>query len=457
VVEWIGLAWVGVSLVLLSPVAAFIGDDQFGARNHYLLPICALLPISAIAGLRPMLFRLMSRGIWLPVAVSVLVGGYYSHYQLVLYGQGLSPETAPKSEQMIEPGFAAFTHMDFDRAAVVFATILADNPGYAPAHLGEGLVLFNRGEFAEGVSAIEHAVAVFPWFIEAHMALAIFHIHLGEGEKAAEVLAGGLGVRPEFAPARLLLAQLNAHLGHEGEALAGFWRYREQVVVLRQGVIDALYDLAERHQAVDVLPKILGDLNIAVSGPRESMMDDRLYGLLYKHLDDKGFNAIGGQGTDIIRPYHDFIYYNMGNLLLATGELSAAIGEYESALGLAPGHAWIMNNLGVANARNGDLAAAETRWSGLLARGAAMAEAHNNLGCFYTQRQQLDEARLHFVRAGAAEDPVSIPGRNLAGLRAGEVLDNRPCVYMLKPNIFKWPQIVTEEIEHRLHSRVPGQ
>jgi len=81
-----------------------------------------------------------------------------------------------------------------------------------------------------------------------------------------------------------------------------------------------------------------------------------------------------------LRPDDAAAHNDLGNLLLARGEITEAIDCYRAALAVAPNHAELHFNLANALAESGDRPAALTSYHHALALDPAHFGAHNNLG-----------------------------------------------------------------------------
>lgn len=89
----------------------------------------------------------------------------------------------------------------------------------------------------------------------------------------------------------------------------------------------------------------------------------------------------------------------IGNLLCASGQLSAAQAAYERALALRPDVAQIHFNLGSLLQRRGQLEAARDRFRQAVALQPDYAEAHNNLGNALQDLGEIDAALVAYGRA----------------------------------------------------------
>jgi len=120
----------------------------------------------------------------------------------------------------------------------------------------------------------------------------------------------------------------------------------------------------------------------------------------------------------------------LGNALLLSGDVDAAIAELEAALKLVPDFPEAHNNLGMAydDRRQFDQAAACYRRALELKPGYA--EAHNNLGVALKAQGKVDEAIICFRRAVELNPDYAQAHYNLGNaLRAQEKLDDASACY----------------------------
>jgi Flp pilus assembly protein TadD len=446
-VQWVGLSWIAVSLLILSPVAVHIGDDQLGGRNHYLLLICALVPLVAIRGGHcAQQWRVWDGRLIGVLAIGLLLAGYYSYYQSYVYGR----YTSVPSKRAEENSVAAFTALrqgEFARAHDIFNEVLADNPRYAPAHFGQGLAGFNMAQFEKGDAAFRKAIDIFPWYAEAYVALATMYGYAGDEEKGAALLRQCLEARPDFVPAHLLLAQFNLQLQRHGAALAHYEAYIDGVLDLRKRIIRNLDEFIERSQAnTNLTSALLAERAWFATLSSVPMISLRLHERLYLHLDSQGRYVVGGQGVEMIRLMDTYIHYNLGNLLFDAQKASEAIGHYETFLGLYPNHPGATNNLGIARANAGDLEGARTLLHQAHQQEPKNFRIQNNLGCVYGLMADYATGQRYLEQAIGSQRPA--PAANLALLATSKSGLSPPASsyrFMFVPSVYDLPNIVGEK------------
>ena len=103
--------------------------------------------------------------------------------------------------------------------------------------------------------------------------------------------------------------------------------------------------------------------------------------------------AIGSYNTALqLNPNHPNVHNNLGNALKAQGDLTAAIASYNTALQLKPNYPDAHYNLGIALNEQGDLTAAIVSYNTALQLKPNYPSAHNNLGNAFKEQGDLDAA-----------------------------------------------------------------
>jgi tetratricopeptide (TPR) repeat protein len=100
-----------------------------------------------------------------------------------------------------------------------------------------------------------------------------------------------------------------------------------------------------------------------------------------------------------LQPNYPEAMNNLGLTLQESGDLAAAIEQFQTAAALRPDFASAHNNLANALRTRGDETAAIAHFRRAVQCDPRMAEAHTNLGQLLCERQELTEALTHFRRA----------------------------------------------------------
>ncbi len=123
-------------------------------------------------------------------------------------------------------------------------------------------------------------------------------------------------------------------------------------------------------------------------------------------------------------------HHELGNALLARGDLDGALKAFERAIAIAPAFAWGYNGAGVALHRKHDFDHAIEAFTTALRIDASYGEAADNLGVLLRERGDLDVAKQWFLRAIELEPDN---GRFLRHLADHEPLDaQNPLVAQLE-------------------------
>ena len=128
---------------------------------------------------------------------------------------------------------------------------------------------------------------------------------------------------------------------------------------------------------------------------------------------DVAIECIGGQcskGTD------GAFYCNLGNAIVALGNLDEAISSFRRALKFNPRFAEAHSNLGHVLKEQGQLDEAVACCRRAIKLKPNFAEAHSNLGNALMRQRELDEAAACYRRAIELQPDLAEPHNNLGGL-----------------------------------------
>jgi tetratricopeptide (TPR) repeat protein len=100
-----------------------------------------------------------------------------------------------------------------------------------------------------------------------------------------------------------------------------------------------------------------------------------------------------------IRPNSAQVNYNLGNVLVKNGQVSLAVAHYQKALEIKPDHAKAHNNLGIALEVSGQVDAAIHQYQRALEIKPDFADAHYNLGNALAGKGSNDAAIIHYRKA----------------------------------------------------------
>ncbi len=111
---------------------------------------------------------------------------------------------------------------------------------------------------------------------------------------------------------------------------------------------------------------------------------------------------------------------NLGNALLARGEVDAAVRAYDETLRLQPDYANAHYNLGIVLYQHGRFAEAEERFRETARLKSRSAEAHNNLGAALVQLGRTNDAIAEFKLAAQLAPRWAEPRANLQRVGSAE-------------------------------------
>jgi Flp pilus assembly protein TadD len=194
---------------------------------------------------------------------------------------------------------------------------LEKNPADFVAHFNLGALLLNRRDTASALDHLRSAVAAEPNQPIALNSLGAALILSGKVEEAAEQFRRAIQIQPDNTSARYNLAAL----------LADDDRLEDAAAELRIVLAVDREDAAARGRLVQVL-KVLAD-----GAAADGRLPDALTG--YREL-------VGLEAGDAD------LRNNFGILLARSGDMPAAIGQFEKALQLNPSHTTARRNLEIA-------------------------------------------------------------------------------------------------------------
>ncbi len=175
-----------------------------------------------------------------------------------------------------------------DEAITGYRGVLAEQPGYAPAHYLLGLLLRDRGETRVAEDELAAAVAAAPSYVDARCALANLQRAAGRADAAAQLCREGLALTPAGAPLwRVLgLAELDRQEGAAAReaferALAiaptdGQTHYNHGVALQMLHRRDEALRAYERALALDP-DQIAADFNTGVILQEQGRTDDAIH------------------------------------------------------------------------------------------------------------------------------------------------------------------------------------
>src|SRR5438270_9389689 len=202
-----------------------------------------------------------------------------------------------------------------DEAAEEFSTALRLNPGSAKAHVNLAGVLIGKGKLEEAQTHFEAALRIEPNSAEYHSGYSFVLDQLGRTDQAAAECEAAVRIEPKSAQAR---SSYGAFLEKHSKLEEATAQYR-QAVRLDPRFGDAHYDLASGLSATGELPAA------------------KAHYLEASRLEPKR-----------AQPHND-----LGKIFMREGNVSQAIAQFEEALRLHPDFPEAEENLRMAKANDG--------------------------------------------------------------------------------------------------------
>lgn len=218
-----------------------------------------------------------------------------------------------------------------------------------------------QSQGADGLAALQRAVALAPDDGDAQANLGAALLERGRGQEAVACLRTALDLRPANIPARINLAQALRALGDEAGAIEAY-----------QGV------LARAPASVDAL---LGLADALSSGGRTAEAE-----------------SLARQAVELA-PAHCLTHYCLGNVCHRQGRLADAVACYRKSLDLAPGFAPAANMLACALLALERSEEAEDVLGRCLRRMPGYLPAYLNLAHLYIEQSRLGAAEAVYRRA----------------------------------------------------------
>jgi tetratricopeptide (TPR) repeat protein len=209
-----------------------------------------------------------------------------------------SPPTADKPQTPLEQALALHRVGDHERAMERYVAILQQNPGNTDALHYVAMIAIQQGQLAEGIRAIERALALGKPQARTLNLLGQAHLRLNQDDEALKAFAQAIEADAKFADAYGNRATLLAEMGRPDEAIVDF----DCALTLRPGNVE---DICNR---AGVLAD-LGRLNEALAG--------------FDHA--------------ILRmPQMAPAWFNRGGVLARLGRAADALRDYDQAIALFP-------------------------------------------------------------------------------------------------------------------------
>ncbi|MGJ3259735.1 MAG: tetratricopeptide repeat protein [Rhodospirillales bacterium] len=233
---------------------------------------------------------------------------------------------------------------------------------------------------------------------------------LSEAETAYRTI---LRQEPDHAEVRQLLGLLLHQRGDSGHAIGEL----EAAVLLAPAVAQFRFNLGLVQTAAGVFENAARTFETLIAQGEDSPAAANAYAVALKGAGRPADAETVLERLTQSHPSFADAHFNLGNLRLADGRLSAAASCYETALDLAPKKTEIVRNLAAALQGLGNLERAETLLQGILAPNPDDAAALNNLANIRRQAGALDDAERLLRRALEADPGMADAAYSLGCIR----------------------------------------
>jgi tetratricopeptide (TPR) repeat protein len=260
--------------------------------------------------------------------------------------------------KMVQDGLADHLAGRTDRAEQLYRRVLAIEPANADALHLLGVLLAQRGQYAEALGLLQQAATVMPGIAEFHRHVADVHAMLNQQANALAAYQRAAQLNPRDGNALYGAARAAAGLARDAEARTFLERFVQLdpnqapawadlgVILTRLGAIETAIQALERSLAID------GNSAHALTAYGDAL---RIAG----HADQAYEPARRGAELQTSEAWPQIAY---GNVLQVLARFDEAVAQYEKALALAPMHFDALNNLGLTRLKMGEPVAAMEVW-----------------------------------------------------------------------------------------------
>lgn len=241
----------------------------------------------------------------------------------------------------------------------------------APELKQQGNILLSQGQFSAAEQLYRRAIKLDSDFMPAHYNLGNALRAQGRAEEALAAFEAACRLAPDDYEIFMNIGATLIDLGRPADALQAFIRANQIVPAAAEPLVNI--GLAYEHLADISHRNIQTDINLdkAIEHYRQAIF---------------------------IRPDFAEAYNNLGNALLARGQLDEAIESLRWAISLKEDFAEAHNNLGNALHSQGQLHEAVESFQRAITLKADFADAHYNMGKTFSDLMQYDQAEASYAR-----------------------------------------------------------
>ncbi len=211
----------------------------------------------------------------------------------------------------------------FDEAIRQFKGALRIQPDYVDAHCGLGLTFLSQGKLNEAIRSFHRALQIKPDCIEAHSSLGDILSDQRQLDEAIDHYRQALSADPE-----------NAHVHcNLGVAMVGKGKLDEAVNHFHQA-IQIKPDHTEAYNNLGSLLAAMGRLDEAIDHLRQALQTKSDVKPTLRAERSRTINRY----SQAFQPKADYarVHYNLGDMLVRTGDLTGALENFREALRLKP-------------------------------------------------------------------------------------------------------------------------
>ncbi len=276
--------------------------------------------------------------------------------------------------QALDRAFSCYNNADMLEAEQLCRLVLARVPRQVDAMQLLGLLLNQKGQFAEAAELLREAVIQAPGHSALHNNLGMTLYRMEKTDEAVSQFRRAIELREDFAKAHNNLGAALMKLGRLDEAVTACME-----AIRLQG------DYRQAYNNLGLALKKKGDLTEAVAAYEKAL-----------NLDPQYAEALS----------------NLSMVLIAQGKLKEAERNLQKVVGLAPNSAEFRNNLGVLFNRQGRFEEAVAASEKAITMSEDYLEASNNLGTALMELGRFSEANAAFEKAIAIDAECAEPHHN---------------------------------------------
>ena len=277
--------------------------------------------------------------------------------------------------QALDLAFSHYNNADMPRAEQVCRLVLAKDPDQVDAMQLLGLVLSQRGEYAEAVEFLRKAILKAPDHSALHNNLGLTLHQMGKGEEAVIEFRRAIELREDFAKTHNNLGAALMKLGHLDEAVNAC----NKAIRLEKGFKQAYNNLG-------LALKKKGDLSKAVLAYEKAIELDHNYAeainnLAMAQIEQQKFTESHKnlKKITLLAPNCAEFHNNFGVLFNRQGRFEEAVAASEKAISISENYLEAYNNLGTALMELGRFSEAKGAFKAAIAINPECAEPHHNL------------------------------------------------------------------------------